>query len=306
MFRRYASIAAGVIAGNVLAAVLLWLGPVGSAFGAPGPAAASTPVASGERAAAQSFQSTSDELAPPSTGFAGAALALSAPTPGETQVYFVPTDNDATATVLSLYNTDTVAHVVPIRGYSYNGILVYSLNVNIGATSLLRLSSDAIAAAPPPSWVTPAPVIVNFTDFTYFASLSLPTGVRVEGYTLFNPGTGLVDPRADQGAVPLVFSVTPPVDVAPAVPGTPQNVLASSSGGVVAITWSAANTGGAATGYVLEAGSGPGLANLASVPVTGTSFTTAGVPAGTYYIRVRGVNSIGTGPASADVQLVVR
>jgi hypothetical protein len=87
--------------------------------------------------------------------------------------------------------------------------LVYSLNITVKATSFLRLASDSIVSAPPPSWATPAPVITNFTDFTYFASLSLPNGVRVEGYTLFNPGTGVVDPRSDQGEVPLKFTTDP-------------------------------------------------------------------------------------------------
>jgi hypothetical protein len=134
---------------------------------------------------------------------------LPTPVPGESLVFFAPTDNDATATVLYLYNTDTIAHIVALRGFSYNGVLVYSLNINIGAGSFLRLASDSIASAPPPSWATPAPIITNFTDFTYLASLSLPKGVKVEGYVLFNPGTGVVDPRQDQGAIPLRFSTDP-------------------------------------------------------------------------------------------------
>ncbi len=146
---------------------------------------------------------------------------LPTPIPGETLVYFVPTDNDATATVLYLYNTDTVAHIVALRGFSYNGVLVYSLNINVGATSFIRLASDSIAAAPPPSWATPAPIITNFTDFTYFASLSLPKGVKAEGYVLFNPGTGTVNPRADQGAIPLRFSTDPATLFLPAIPNTP-------------------------------------------------------------------------------------
>ncbi len=102
-----------------------------------------------------------------------------------------------------LYNTDTVTHTVALRGFSYNGAMVYAQNINIAASSFLRLASDSIAAAPPPSWATPAPIITNFTDFVYFASLSLPKGVKAEGYVLFNPGTGIVDPRQDQGAIPL-------------------------------------------------------------------------------------------------------
>ena len=150
-----------------------------------------------------------DEISTPAIVDGQALNVLTTPAPGETMVYFIPTDNDATATVLYLYNTDKVAHIVPLRGYSYNGVLVYSLNISVGAESFLRLSSDSIAAAPPPSWATPAPIITNFTDFTYFASLSLPHGVKAEGYVLFNPGTGVVDPRADQGAIPLRFSTDP-------------------------------------------------------------------------------------------------
>ena len=168
-------------------------------------------------------ESNFTDLTPP-PGFSADALApsvLPTPIPGETQVFFVPTDNDATATVLYLYNTDTVAHIVALRGFSYNGVLVYSLNINVGATSFLRLASDSIASAPPPSWATPAPIITNFTDFTYYAMLSLPKGVKAEGYTLFNPGTGVVNPRADQGAIPLRFSTDPSTLFMPAVQAGP-------------------------------------------------------------------------------------
>jgi hypothetical protein len=158
-----------------------------------------------------SSEAGNDELQPPSMPDSGgfSVDALPTPIPGESLVYFVPTDNDATATVIYLYNTDKVAHIVALRGFSYNGVLVYSLNINVGANSFLRLASDSIASAPPPSWATPAPIITNFTDFTYFASLSLPKGVKAEGYTVFNPGTGVVDPRKDQGAIPLRFSSDP-------------------------------------------------------------------------------------------------
>jgi hypothetical protein len=165
-----------------------------------------------------SFASGDDEQ-PPTSWNEGiqAPMILPTPIPGETLVYFVPTDNDATATVLYLYNTDSVAHIVALRGFSYNGVLVYSLNINVAASSFVRLASDSIAAAPPPSWATPAPIITNFTDFTYFASLSLPKGVKVEGYTLFNPGTGVVDPRTNQGAIPLRFSTDPATVFLPTV-----------------------------------------------------------------------------------------
>ncbi len=166
--------------------------------------------------------SWSDELLSPESGEGIISpSALPAPIPGETLLYFATADSDATATVMFLYNTDSVAHTVALRGYSYNGTLGYSLNINIAATSFLRLFSDSIAAAPPPSWSTSAPIITNFTDFTYFGSLSLPKGVKVEGYTVFNPGSGTVDPRLDQGAIPIRFSTDPATLFLPLVKTSP-------------------------------------------------------------------------------------
>lgn len=215
----------GMVAGIVLTLGLLWAGYNGSSMaessGPNGLVAATATVRLFDKsalAATPTFAGPSDEL-PPDT-FDAAMLspnALATPIPGETLVYFVTSDNDATATVLFLYNTDSVAHTVALRGYSYNGVLGYSLNIIVAASSFVRLSSDSIAAAPPPSWATPSPIITNFTDFTYFASLSLPKGVKVEGYVLFNAGTGTVDPRLDQGAIPLRFSTDPPTVFVPAV-----------------------------------------------------------------------------------------
>jgi len=43
----------------------------------------------------------------------------------------------------------------------------------------------------------------------------------VEGYTLFNPGTGTVDPHKDQGAIPLRFSTDPASVFLPSVQKAP-------------------------------------------------------------------------------------
>jgi hypothetical protein len=220
--KKFGLVLLGMIAGMTLAVSLLWIGSKGSALAESGPADAATPtpLVSDEGVEITTPQPAAgqDEVTQGSIQ-SQAIMPAVLPTliPGESLVYFVPTDNDATATVIYLYNTDTVAHIVALRGFSYNGVLVYSLNINVGATSFLRLASDSIASAPPPSWATPAPIITNFTDFTYFASLSLPKGVKAEGYTLFNPGTGVVDPRKDQGAIPLRFSTDPSTLFLPSV-----------------------------------------------------------------------------------------
>ncbi len=218
----------GLVIGIVFTLPLLWIAPVQdlladfpAASQANSPAGAAIAADDGTPTPSSPTLFNGDEVPPANFPAEAQAPNLPTPIPGETLVYFVPTDNDATATVLYLYNTDTVDHIVALRGFSYNGVLVYSLNINVGATSFLRLSSDSIVSAPPPSWATPAPIITNFTDFTYYASLSLPKGVKAEGYVLFNPGTGTVDPRKDQGAIPLRFSSDPATLFLPAVQDNP-------------------------------------------------------------------------------------
>jgi hypothetical protein len=208
----------GLATTAVLALVFLWMVPSQNSLAAFSPALSND----SSQTPTPTFYNGTDET-PPADLIQGAGVvnAITTPVPGETQLFFVPSDNDATATVLYLYNTDTVAHIVALRGFSYNGVLVYSLNINVGAGSFLRLASDSIASAPPPSWATPAPIITNFTDFTYLASLSLPKGVKVEGYVVFNPGTGVVDPRLDQGAIPLRFSTDPASVFLPSILNNP-------------------------------------------------------------------------------------
>jgi len=75
---------------------------------------------------------------------------------------------------------------------------------------------------------------------------------------------------------------------------------------LAALSWAAPIAGGTADSYVLEAGTASGLANLARLSVGGNSFQALGVPPGTYYLRVRAVNRVGVGPASAEVIVVVR
>jgi hypothetical protein len=220
----------GILIGILLTVAFLSNGSTGQVqAGVNGAPAITTPTPgaalSDEGGPAASLQSDAGNDEIPPAGNAPAALGpnfvLPTQIPGETTVYFVPTDNDATATVLYLYNTDSVAHVVALRGFNYDGAMVYAQNINIGASSFLRLVSDSVASAPPPSWATPAPITTNFTDFVYFASLSLAKGVKVEGYTLFNPGTGVVNPRLDQGAIPLRFSTDPATVFLPSVQAGP-------------------------------------------------------------------------------------
>jgi len=89
-------------------------------------------------------------------------------------------------------------------------------------------------------------------------------------------------------------------------PGRPQALTTSVSGASVNLSWTAPAGGDPPTGYQLEAGSGPGLANIASIPLGfDTSIAFDGIPPGLYYVRVRGINSFGVGAPSEDEILAV-
>jgi hypothetical protein len=94
----------------------------------------------------------------------------------------------------------------------------------------------------------------------------------------------------------------------PALPGgglppeRPTAITANVSGSTVVLNWTPATTGGVVLSYVVEAGSSPGLANLAVLTVTGSvpSLTVNAVPPGAYYVRVRARNALGTSTASPE------
>lgn len=89
--------------------------------------------------------------------------------------------------------------------------------------------------------------------------------------------------------------------------GAPSNLAATISGTTVTLNWSAPATGGAATTYIVEAGSAPGAANLAvastNSPLPGATFF--GVPAGSYFVRVRAGNALGSSAPSNEIVVTV-
>jgi hypothetical protein len=90
------------------------------------------------------------------------------------------------------------------------------------------------------------------------------------------------------------------------VPEAPTALTASTIGATVTLRWTAP-AGPAPAGFVLEAGSAPGVANIASLPLAGTTTTLAvpGVPNGVYYVRVRAASAEGIGAPSNELTLVV-
>jgi hypothetical protein len=145
--------------------------------------------------------------------------------------------------------------------------------------------------------VAPGHTAVSFpVNDTSFTVAGVPVGtfyIRVRGVNAFGAGPASTEyvlrVRSD-GAQPLE---------------APTNVLAFMSGGRLTLTWGAPAAGGAPTGYVVEAGSASGVANLATLGVNARSFTFNPVPNGFYFLRVRARTAAEVGPPSAEAMIVV-
>jgi hypothetical protein len=93
---------------------------------------------------------------------------------------------------------------------------------------------------------------------------------------------------------------------AAAIPSAPTALAAVVSNQTVTLTWSPP-LGEAILSYIIEAGSAPGFANLASFSTSSnlTTFTAPTVPPGQYYVRVRAVNTSGPSGVSNEVLITV-
>lgn len=149
-----------------------------------------------------------------------------------------------------------------------------------GATFWLEAGSTP-GAANIGAWPTMATQLTaaGVPDGRYFVRVRAVSGAGASGYS------NEVDVRVGCGAALVA----------------PQSLTGSVTGTAVALSWTPV---AGASGYLVEAGSAPGLANLASVP-TGVTSLAANVPAGTYYVRVRALSPCGAGDASNEVVLRV-
>ena len=91
-------------------------------------------------------------------------------------------------------------------------------------------------------------------------------------------------------------------------PPRAENLTANVTGRVVTLEWTNQVSRPIATGLVVEAGSSPGLSDLAQLPIAAgqVALTVPDVPPGTYYVRVRSFNGSGLGEASNEISIVIR
>jgi glucose/arabinose dehydrogenase len=103
-------------------------------------------------------------------------------------------------------------------------------------------------------------------------------------------------------AVDTTFTATFRADSVSASPATPTGFTAIVNGATVRLTW---QRSAGAQGYRLEAGTAVGLADLANADMGDITSFEGLVPIGTYFVRVRAVNAVGTSPPTNDVQVAV-
>jgi hypothetical protein len=137
------------------------------------------------------------------------------------------------------------------------------------------------------------------------ATLSLPP--TATAFSVAAPsGTFFVRLRALNGAGDSRASneIRLVVGGAPALPAPPDDVQVEAQGGTAVFRWAAPVDGGVPSQFVLDAGSAPGLSNIAAGLPVGAGFAfAAGAPNGTYFVRLRSVNGAGSSASSNEVVL---
>ena len=77
------------------------------------------------------------------------------------------------------------------------------------------------------------------------------------------------------------------------------------TGTTLTLTWTPATTGSAPTSYTVHVGNAPGATTLPVQTTTGTSLSMPITTGGTYFARVRAVNTYGTSVASPEASVTV-
>ncbi len=151
--------------------------------------------------------------------------------------------------------------------------------IEAGSASGLTNIASVVVPATPTGLTTPVP------NGTYF--------IRVRALT-----QGVASAPSNEVSVTIGCSGAPPAPLGFGVTQGP-------SGNPVQFTWTP--PAASVSGFRLEAGSAPGLANVATVPLAGTasSFLVPNVPPGTYHVRLRAQNACGLSVPSAEVIVTV-
>ena len=173
------------------------------------------------------------------------------------------------------------------------------------AGSTVTLSWNApTGGAAPTAYIIEAGSAAGLADLATFSTGNTLTAFSAAGVA---NGTYHVRVRATNVVGPGEPSNEVILQVGPPPPGPPSGFSASAIGWTVSMSWNAPTTGGPPNSYTIEAGTGPGLSNLANLATNNvlTTFSTSGVADGAYYLRVRASNAYGSSAPSNEALLYV-
>ncbi|MEP7118317.1 MAG: hypothetical protein ABI880_12090 [Acidobacteriota bacterium] len=170
-----------------------------------------------------------------------------------------------------------------------------------GTTATFTWTAPAAGGAPAgyvllagtaPGFATPIATLPVAVAPTSFAVPGVPAGTYYVRLVAQNAGGS----SGSSNEVSLIVA-------GPAAPAAPALNPATVSGHTVNLSWTPGG-GGAPTSYVMTAFTSGGTV-LATVPLTGTAASFAGVPSGSYAVRLVAVNGVGPSPVSNTITLVV-
>ena len=188
-------------------------------------------------------------------------------------------------------------------------------------------------AAPPAPPGAPRNVTASATGNTVFVSWTAPAigtptnyllqvGTSPGGGNIFNGSVGLVTSASGPlpgagtyyirafaqnatGVSPASNEVTLTLSAPATIPGAPQNLTGSAGGPLVSVSWAAPATGGPVIGYLVQAGTSPGGANVFNGAVGLVTSASGALGPGTYYIRVFAMSVAGTSAPSNELVVTV-
>ncbi len=178
-----------------------------------------------------------------------------------------------------------------------------------GSTVILSWTPGAATGDPVYSYIIEAGSASGLSDITD----NFDTGSSQPTITVTGVGAGTyyvrVRARSTSGiSVPsneVVVVVVPAGATCNTFPSAPTGLASLVNGTTVQLAWAVPPDSCRQTTYVLEAGSAPGLNNLANIATGAPSFSASGVSPGTYYVRVRARNVNGTSGPSNEVIVIV-
>ena len=142
-------------------------------------------------------------------------LAAAAATSGTT-VYFTPQDENTSTTLLFLYNTNATTSTVGLQTFYVNGSLTISTTIAVPPLGLVRICADSVSTISA-SWANT--ILINLTTFSAYAKMTVPTGVKADGFVAWN-SSGVYDPLVVSQTLPLRFSTDPATVFLPTMQNT--------------------------------------------------------------------------------------